>query len=88
MTSSDRRPLLKPGCRLSPSEDVLLIPEGVLRLKGPARQIVKACDGTKTVPQIVETLLVEFASAEPLKVAEETSQFITRLVEKGAVELV
>jgi Coenzyme PQQ synthesis protein D (PqqD) len=88
VTDLEGRPLLKAGCRLSPSGDVLLIPEGVLRLHGPARRILEACDGTQTVPQIVATLLGEFRDVEPAKVSEETAAFLTKLAEKGAVEFV
>ena len=82
------RPSLKAGCRLSQSGDVLLIPEGVLRLQGPARRIVEACDGTQTVPQIIAALLAEFPAAEPARVSQETATFLTKLAEKGAVEFV
>jgi pyrroloquinoline quinone biosynthesis protein D len=82
------RPRLKAGCRLSAAGDVLLIPESVLRLQGPARLIVEACDGTKTVPQILDQLREGFPNSEPLKVSEETAAFLTRLAEKGAIEFV
>jgi pyrroloquinoline quinone biosynthesis protein D len=88
MTSLEGRPLLKAGCRLAPSGDVLLIPEGALRLQGPARQIVSACDGTRTVPQIVATLLTAFPNAEASKVSDETTAFLTKLAQKGVVEFI
>ena len=47
---------LAPGCRLSAagdSEDLLLIPEGALRLQGPARTIVELCDGQRAMREIV-----------------------------------
>jgi pyrroloquinoline quinone biosynthesis protein D len=81
-------PRLKAGCRLSATGDVLLIPESVLRLQGPARLIVEACDGTKTVPQILDQLRERFPNSEPLKVSEETAAFLSRLAEKGAIEFV
>jgi hypothetical protein len=88
MTQLEGRPRLKAGCRLAPSGDVLLIPEGVLRLKGPAHRIVMACDGSQTVTQIVDSLLKDFPTAEPEKVREETAAFLARLSEKGALEFV
>ena len=45
-------PRLAPGCRLNAAggpEDLLLIPEGALRLKGPARTIVELCNGDRPV---------------------------------------
>lgn len=85
---STSKPRLRPGCRLAPSEDVLLIPEGALRLQGPGARILRACDGRKTVFEIVDELLREFPSAEPTKVSEETTAFLTRLADRGAVEFV
>ncbi|HEX4772915.1 MAG TPA: pyrroloquinoline quinone biosynthesis peptide chaperone PqqD [Bryobacteraceae bacterium] len=88
MTGLERRPLLKPGCRLSPAGDVLLIPEGVLRLQGPATRIVQSCDGSKTVAEIVATLLDQFPAADQARVSEETSAFLTKLAGRGAIEFV
>ncbi len=88
MMEAQARPRLKAGCRLSPSGDVLLIPEGALKLQGPARRILEACDGERTVPQIVAALLADFSGAEPAKVFEETASFLKRLSEKGAIEWV
>ena len=88
MTALEGRPILKAGCRLSASGDVLLIPEGALRLQGPARRILEACNGTQTVPQIIATLVTEFHNAAPEKVSAETRTFLTKLLEKGAIELV
>ncbi|MBV8812045.1 MAG: PqqD family peptide modification chaperone [Acidobacteriaceae bacterium] len=88
MTASTGRPQLKPGCRLSPAGDLLLIPEGALRLEGPACRILRFCDGTKTVPEIVAALLEEFPSADQAKVSEETSAFLVKLVERAVVEFV
>lgn len=88
MTLLEGRPLLKPGCRMSPAGDVLLIPEGVLSLQGPASRIVKFCDGTKTVREIVAMLLEQFPGADHGKVSEETSGFLTRLADRGVIEFV
>jgi len=86
MMNPESRPQLKPGCRLSPAGDILLIPESVLRLQGPARLIVEACDGTKTISQIVSHLLQSFPGAEPAKVSQETTSFLSQLAEKGVVQ--
>lgn len=80
--------MLKPGCRLSTAGDVLLIPEGALKLQGPASHIVQSCDGTKTIPEIVTTLLNQFPGADPAKVSEETLGFLRKLVGRGAIEFV
>jgi Coenzyme PQQ synthesis protein D (PqqD) len=88
MTDLQGRPLLKPGCRLSPSGDMLLIPEGALKLQGPARRIVELYDGKRSVREIASMLLTEFQNAEPLKVSEETLTFTLKLAEKGVIEFV
>ncbi len=77
---------MKAGCRLSPQGDVLLFPEGALRLQGPSRQIIEACDGTRTVEQIGDVLLKKFPGAEPARVLKETGTFLQQLSEKGLVE--
>jgi coenzyme PQQ biosynthesis protein PqqD len=88
MKAQKGRPLLKSGCRLSSAGDVLLIPEGALRLQGPAYRILQACDGTKTVPEIVATLLAEFPGADQAKVSKETLTFLEKLVDRAVIELV
>jgi len=88
MTTFEGRPILKAGCRLSVAEDVLLIPESVLRLQGPARSIVKACDGTRTMSQIVAVLLEAFPNADAAKVSAETAAFLGSLAERGVIEFV
>jgi pyrroloquinoline quinone biosynthesis protein D len=88
MKTFEGRPTLKRGCRLTPAGDVLLIPEGALQLQGPACRILHACDGTKTVPEIVSTLLKEFPSADETKVSEETSAFLLKLVDRAVIEFV
>jgi hypothetical protein len=88
MMTSERRPVLKPGCRLSLAGDVLLIPEGALRLQGPASRIVQACDGMHTVPQIVASLLRDFPGADQNKVSEETATFLSSLLDRAVIEFV
>jgi pyrroloquinoline quinone biosynthesis protein D len=88
MTSSSGRPALKPGCRLSANNDTLLIPEGVLRLQGPARHILQICDGKHTIDDIVTRLLADYPAADRTKVSEETSSFLAKLVAKGVLEWV
>ena len=84
------RPKLRPGCRLGDSAqqgDVLLIPEGVLRLVGPGRKIVERCDGQHTLDEIVRDLKVEFPSVAPERIEAEVTTFVERLNKKGALEL-
>lgn len=83
------RPALKPGCRLSPAanpQPLLLIPEGALRMEGPALRIVQLCDGQRTLSQVIDQLCQEFESAEAAQIGDEVIDFLQALREKGAVE--
>ena len=83
------QPRLRPGCRLGESAqqgDVVLIPEGVLRLVGPGRKIVERCDGQRTVDDIVRELTAEFPSVQPGRIAAEVTTFIERLHEKRVLD--
>jgi len=88
MTTLEGRPRLKAGCRMSPAGDVLLIPEGALKLQGPARSILEACDGTRTLSEVVEQLLIIFPQAEAAKISAETATFLTQLAQKGVIKFV
>lgn len=84
-------PRLTPGCRLNEpggEEDLLLIPEGALQLKGPARAIVELCDGQRTLAAIVEELQHRYPGADGARIEAETAALLTRLRERGAMETV
>jgi pyrroloquinoline quinone biosynthesis protein D len=48
MMDKDSIPALAHGCRLHPTQDVLLVPEGTLQLAGPTRDVLARVDGTRT----------------------------------------
>ena len=76
------------GCRLNAAggqEDLLLIPEGALRLQGPARTIVELCDG-RTLSQIVEELQRRYPSAQPATIETEAVALLARLRDRGVLE--
>ena len=82
---------LAPGCRMSDAEgqeDVLLIPEGALQLKGPARVIVGLCNGERALAGIVAELQSLFPDADAERIEADTAALLTRLIEKGALESV
>lgn len=60
------RPRVGPGFRLQwePAQDchVLLYPEGMVKLNGSAGEILKRCDGQRTVQAIVAELEQAFAA--------------------------
>ena len=83
------QPKLRPGCRLRESageSDMLLIPEGALRLAGTGRKIVERCDGQHTLDDIVRELKAEYPSVEPGRIATEVTSFLTRLHEKRVID--
>ena len=80
---------LAPGCRLNTAggpEDLLLIPEGALRLKGPARTIVELCDGERTLAEIVMELQQHYPSAQPARIETEALALLARLRDRGVLE--
>ena len=80
---------LAPGCRLNTAggpEDLLLIPEGALRLKGPARTIVELCDGERTLAEIVVELQRHYPSAQPARIETEALALLARLRDRGVLE--
>lgn len=87
----DRVPRLAPGCRLSTAqgqEDLLLIPEGAMRLKGPARAILELCDGERALRQIVDELLARFPSDDATRIESEVIALVGRLRDRGVLEYV
>jgi pyrroloquinoline quinone biosynthesis protein D len=82
---------LAPGCRLNAdaeSDDLLLIPEGALRLKGPSRAIVELCDGQRTMREIAEELKRRYPSADGVRIETEVAALLARLRDRGVLEAV
>ncbi len=85
----DRVLRLAPGCRLSAAEgqeDILLMPEGAMRMKGPARSILELCDGTRTLDAIVEELQRRYPTADTARIESETAALLGQLLDRGALE--
>jgi pyrroloquinoline quinone biosynthesis protein D len=83
------QPKLRPGCRLRESGDqgdMLLIPEGALRLAGTGRKIVERCDGQHSVDDIVRELKAEYSSVEPSRIEAEVNTFLERLHQKRVID--
>jgi pyrroloquinoline quinone biosynthesis protein D len=79
------RPRLAPGVRLhfDKTRDawVLLGPERVIETEGPANDILRRCDGTRTVGQIVDELAVLY-TAEPSEIARDVEDMLAELSAK------
>jgi pyrroloquinoline quinone biosynthesis protein D len=89
MTDLQSRPRLRAGCRFSEAvgqENVLLIPEGVLKLAGPGRKILELCDGKATLAQIILTMQSVYPGAAREPIERDTTAYLERLRERGALE--
>ena len=79
------RPRLAPGVRLhfDKTRDawVLLGPERVIETEGPANDILRRCDGTRTIGQIVDELAVLY-TAEPTEIARDVEDMLAELAAK------
>lgn len=82
-------PRLRAGCRFSHAhgqENVLLIPEGLMKLAGPARKILELCDGQRTFAQVLTELQCVYPAAPRDQMERDTASYLERLRERGAVE--
>ena len=85
----DRILRLARGCRLNRVEgqgDVLLIPEGALRLKGPARAILELCNGERALGEIVRELRSRYPAEDAARIEAEAVAFLTRMRDRGVLE--
>ena len=85
--SSADRPLLAPHVRLTfdavRERHVLLTPETVAVLNGTGVAILRLCDGTRTVAEIVAELRDRYDRVD----ADEVRTFLDRLTARHCVEL-
>ncbi len=86
--STSARPSLGRGFRLQwePAQQahVLLYPEGMVKLNGSAGEILKRCDGARTVGEIVSALETTFAATG---LADDVTAFMSVAVEKRWLEI-
>lgn len=78
-------PRLAPGCRLHPTAEILLIPEGTLNLSGPSRDILDRVDGHRAVSGIVDDLLLHFEGASREEIGEDVLSLLNRMQQRGVV---
>jgi hypothetical protein len=82
-------PRLGIGCRVRKVENgdtMLLLPEGLLRLKGTGAEIIRLCDGEHTFADIVEAMQAQYRSSDPKQIEQEVEFFLNRLLERRAVD--
>jgi coenzyme PQQ biosynthesis protein PqqD len=79
------RPRLAPGVRLhfDKARDawVLLGPERVIETEGPASEILRRCDGTHTVAQIVDELALLY-TADRSEIEGDVTDMLAELAVK------
>jgi pyrroloquinoline quinone biosynthesis protein D len=78
-------PRLAPGVRLhfDRTRDawVLLAPERVLETEGPASEILRRCDGSRTVSQLIDELATIY-NADRAEIAADVTDLLAELVGK------
>jgi coenzyme PQQ biosynthesis protein PqqD len=83
--SLPERPKLAPGVRLHFDKMrnawVLLCPEKVIEAEGPASEILRRCDGTRTIADIIDELAAVF-SADRAVIAQDVTDMLTDLAHK------
>ena len=88
--ADDSRPRLPRGVRLREdkvrSRWVLLAPERVVKVNPIAVEILKLCDGSRSLGEIVNGLAERF-KAEPARVSADVRTLLASLVEKRMAEL-
>jgi pyrroloquinoline quinone biosynthesis protein D len=80
-------PRLAPGCRLHPTQDVLLVPEGALSLQGPAREILAQLDGKQTVSGVVDELCKQYPGAVANELQQDVVSLLERMEQRGVVRV-
>jgi pyrroloquinoline quinone biosynthesis protein D len=88
MLDATSRPSIGKGFRLQwePAQNahVLLYPEGMVKLNGSAGEILKRCDGERTMAEIVADLESAFA-AQGLE--KDVNAFVALAVERKWLEI-
>jgi pyrroloquinoline quinone biosynthesis protein D len=86
--SPSARPAIGRGLRLqwetAQNAHVLLYPEGMIKLNGSAGEIMKRCDGSRTVAEITADLERTFGATN---LASDVCAFVAMAVDKQWLEL-
>jgi pyrroloquinoline quinone biosynthesis protein D len=88
MAELPERPKLAPGVRLhfdtTRQAWVLLGPERVIETEGPASEILRRCDGNRTVREIIDELAVLY-TADRAEIAGDVNDMLAELATKRMV---
>lgn len=85
MAGLPERPKLAPGVRLhfdkARNDWVLLAPERIVEIEGPAQEIPRRCDGSRTLDQVIDELAAVYA-ADRAVIAADVTDMLAELVAK------
>ena len=85
MAELPERPKLAPGVRLhfdkARNDWVLLAPERIVEIEGPAQEILRRCDGSRTLDQVIDELAAVYA-ADRAVIAADVTDMLAELVAK------
>jgi pyrroloquinoline quinone biosynthesis protein D len=88
MAELPERPKLAPGVRLhfdtTRQAWVLLGPERVIETEGPASEVLRRCDGSRTVREIIDELAVLY-TADRAEIAGDVNDMLAELATKRMV---
>jgi pyrroloquinoline quinone biosynthesis protein D len=79
-------PMMARGCRLHPTQDVLLMPEGTLELNGTSRDVLARVDGNRDLTAIVHDLLQEYQGADESEVRDDVLALLQDLTKRGVLK--
>jgi pyrroloquinoline quinone biosynthesis protein D len=65
----------------------MLIPEGTLKLQGPARDILAQLDGKHSVAAIVDELLKQYEGADSDDMRRDVLGLLDRMEQRGVVRV-
>jgi pyrroloquinoline quinone biosynthesis protein D len=90
MIADDARPRLPRGVRLREDKVrarwVLLAPERIVKVNPIAVEILRLCDGARTLREIVADLAARF-KADPERIAADVRALLASLAEKRMAEI-
>ena len=67
-------------------QHMLMFPEAALKLNDTAAEVLKLCDGERTVPQIVDALVEKFTGADRNAIEDNVNQLLTRIRTRGLLD--
>jgi pyrroloquinoline quinone biosynthesis protein D len=83
------KPVLARGCYLREqgASGVVLIPEGLIKLNDSGFQLLRLCDGQRTLSTILTDLRTEHAEHYARRIEADLEKFILRLIERKVLVL-